>query len=64
MHFLLCQLLDTISPRVFLLHVSAVTSSHLQAVNIKWFTQQQSIVNDTPYTHYYFNLKRILAMTM
>jgi hypothetical protein len=52
-HFLLCQPLHTISSRVFLLHVLAVTSSHLQGVNIKWFTQQHSIINGTSYTHYH-----------
>jgi hypothetical protein len=52
-NFLLFQLLHIISSRVFLLHVSAVTSSHLQAVNIKWFTQQQSIINGTSYLHPY-----------
>jgi hypothetical protein len=52
-HFLLCQLLHTISSRVFLLQVLAVTSSHLQGVKIIWFMQQQSIMNGKCYTHYY-----------
>jgi hypothetical protein len=52
-HFLLCQLLHTVSSRVFLLHVSAVTPSHLQGVTIQCFTQQQSITNGTSYTHCY-----------
>jgi hypothetical protein len=52
-HFLLFQLHHTISSRVFLVHVSAVTSSHLQGVNIKWFTQQQSVISGTSYLHCY-----------
>jgi hypothetical protein len=41
---LLCRLLHTISSHVFLLHVLAVTSSHLQGVNIKWFIQDRLLL--------------------